>query len=348
MIKIHLQRALAYSTLVFASTLLMACGGSGFTGSGSGPGASGDLVLTELSQSAAQPAVVAVTFKVQTRLGEPVANLAIDNFTIEENGDRISVFEAQPSIDKDPEDFVYNTLLLLDLSGSVLASSFETLKEATAAFIDASIDDTDPDAQNFHIKLAYFDGRQNIIELTEYTSSKQTLNAALDALTSDVSQDSSTNLYGAVVEGVDDLDIVVEASNVDGVVSAGSLVIFTDGNDQAARITQQTAQEAVDTASNNLSIFTIGLQGEVDLNVLAQLGRDGTSFADDISGLVAAFDEIATRISNQANSIYVFRYCSPKRSGEDNQLTLRATREGESGELTTEFSAVGFTGGCVL
>ena len=328
------------TALVVVGTLLNACGGGGGRGD--------SLVLTELSSSAQQPAVITVSFKAKTYTGEPVADLTIANFEVLENDKPISLYEATPSLDKDPDEFVYNTLLLLDLSGSVLANSFETLKSAAATFIDTAIADANNDQGSFQIKLAYFDGRENIQNLSEYTSNKQTLLASLDSLDSSSSVDSSTNLYGAMVQGVADIDEVVEGFNISGVVSAGSLVVFTDGNDQAARVTKSTAQSAIDRAAEGLTIFTIGLEGEVDQNVLSQLGRDGTSFATDISGLVAAFNDIAARINAEANSIYLFKYCSPKRSGDANKLTIIANRDGEKGHLYTKFSASGFSGGCVI
>ncbi len=331
-----------------AFVLLSACGGDGFNQGGDGGGSSDDIVLTELSKSTSQPAVVSVSFKARTRIGEPVANLTIENFQLEENGESISVSEAIPNLSKEPDEFIYSTLLLMDLSGSVLESSFDTLVEAASSFVTSSFDREGADNGSFQIKLAYFDGRENIIPLTEYTSSSETLLNALQALTPDVSLDNSTNLHGAMLQGLSDLDAEVDTFNIDGMVSAGSLVVFTDGNDQAARVTLEDAQSAVDEASSSLSIFTIGLEGELDLNVLDQLGRDGTAFTDNLEGLVAAFDAIAGRIIDEANSIYIFRYCSPKRSGDSNELTINVQRDRQRGSLTTEFSAVGFTGGCTL
>lgn len=338
-----------FSKLCFISLLgvLVACGGDGFN-QGSDGGSSDDIVLTELSKSTTQPAVVSVSFKARTRLGEPVASLTIENFVLEENGETISISEAIPNLSKEPDEFIYSTLLLMDLSGSVLQNSFDNLVEAATSFVTSSFDRDGASNGSFQVKLAYFDGRENIIPLTEYTSSSQELISALESLTQDVSLDNSTNLHGAILQGISDLDAEVDTFNIEGMVSAGSLVVFTDGNDQAARVSLDDAQTAVDEASDSLSIFTIGLEGELNTNVLDQLGRDGTTFATDLTELVAAFDTIAGRIIDEANSIYIFRYCSPKRSGDENELTINVEKERQRGSLTTTFSAVGFTGGCSL
>ena len=321
---------------------LCCCGGGGFGDSAPEE----EIQLSEIFSDTEQPATVTVSFKAKTRLGDPIADLTINNFEILENNDPISLFEATPSISKDPDTFVYNTLLLMDLSGSVLSNSLESLKEAATTFVNATLAENDDGA--FSIKLAFFDGRESIVELTDYIADMTILNQAIDGIDESISVDSSTNLYGAVIQGVDELQTTTSTFNLSGITAGGSLVIFTDGNDQAARESQSDAQRAVNDADENLTIFTIGLEGEIDENILMSFGRDGSSLASNISGLVAAFGEIAERISDEVNSIYVFKYCSPKRSGSDNQLTIRATYEGEQGSLNTEFSAVGFTGGCVI
>lgn len=348
-VKTRVNPSLRNLGLGYALALLSACGGDGFNqGGGSGGGSRGDIVLTELAKSTSQPAVVTISFKARTRLGEPVANLTIENFALEENGESISVSEAIPSLSKEPDEFIYSTLLLMDLSGSVLANSFDTLIEAATSFVTSSFNRDGADNGSFQLKLAYFDGRENIIPLTGYTSSSEELLEAIESLTPDVSVDNSTNLHGAMLQGITDLDAEVDTFNIDGMVSAGSLVVFTDGNDQAARVSFNDAQTAVDEASRSLSIFTIGLEGELDTNALGQLGRDGTALANDLGGLVTAFDAIAGRIIDESNSIYIFRYCSPKRSGDENELTINVQSDRQRGSLTTTFSALGFTGGCRL
>ncbi len=92
-------------------------------------------------------------------------------------------------------------------------------------------------------------------------------------------------------------------------------------------------------------MFTIGLGGEIDQEVLKSFGKDGFELAEDSLALNETFLAVAERLEAESNSYYVLEYCSPKRSGQ-HTLELRAIYEDMFGSFETEFSAEGFTGGC--
>lgn len=352
-IKSHWWSAFKLSVLVIAAALtIIASGGGGnndyyasldSNGSSSGEG----LRLTELNSGIRDPAIVSVSFKVTSESGQPLPRLTLqNNFTLLENGVEISSFEATPRLTPDPNEFMYSTLLLLDLSGSILGSSFDALKIAAATFVDSIVDSSSPNS--WQIKIAFFDGNASITPITEYLSDQRLLQDAIAALNENQSTDSSTNLNGAVIQGVQDLDNVVSSYDNTGTLSAGSLVIFTDGQDQASRVNENDARRAINDADEDLTIFTIGLQGEIDADALEAFGRDGYVQAAAVDDLADSFNTIADRVSNEANSYYLLDYCSPKRSGRDNELTIAAEADGLHGELRTRFSAETFSGGCVL
>ncbi len=129
------------------------------------------------------------------------------------------------------------------------------------------------------------------------------------------------------------------------VVAAGSVVLFTDGTDQANRVSRSDALRAVERIGRDLSVYTIGLGGEIDETTLQAIGADGFVSAANLEELVPKFQEIAKLVRDEAGSYYLLEYCSPKRDG-DNELGIRASEDDDMGVLTTRFSAAGFTSGC--
>ena len=121
--------------------------------------------------------------------------------------------------------------------------------------------------------------------------------------------------------------------------------MFTDGTDQAGRVSQNAAENAVRSMTSQYSIFTIGLGDEIDENVLERFGRDGFELATNSFDLNQAFLDVGKLVESASGSFYVLEYCSPKRSGEHN-IQIRALYEDRVGTFTTKFSAEGFTGGC--
>jgi hypothetical protein len=140
--------------------------------------------------------------------------------------------------------------------------------------------------------------------------------------------------------------VLVESTN-GGKIGAASVIIFTDGTDQASRFTKAEAQKKVDGADANISFFTIGLGAEIDTAVLMDLGKTFSVFAGNKEELETTFNDISTKISERANSFYLFEYCSPKRDGSgENNLAIQVKSGSREGAVQTKFNAQGFTGGC--
>ena len=127
----------------------------------------------------------------------------------------------------------------------------------------------------------------------------------------------------------------------------GSLVVFTDGRDQAARRTLDDALNAIRNVEDDIAVYTIGLGPDTDEGVLARLGADGFFKSDNLDGLVSNFQAVARSITADVNSNYILEYCSPKRQGA-HDLTVAVEIDGRSGSLTNCFCADGFTGGCEI
>ncbi len=310
-----------------------------------------DLILSIQDQFTTLPGKVSIFFKVSDKDGTPVPGLTAEKFTIYEQGrndecfNTISTSESQARISPNSQIFSNNTLLVLDLSNSVLSSSLAELKMAGISFVENVMPATAQ--ESFKMAIYWFDGENVLHELNPLTASKTELTAAIESITDDISNDPSTDLYGAVIRSTDIASQLLAASTQGDKIGAVSVVIFTDGTDQASRFTKAAAQKKVDEANPNISFFTIGLGAEIDTQVLTDIGKTFSVFAGNKEELETTFNDISFRVSQQANSFYLFEYCSPKRDGSgENNLTIQVKDGSRQGGVQTKFNANGFTGGC--
>lgn len=310
-----------------------------------------ELLLSIQDQYTTLPGKVSVFFRVSDDLGNPVAGLTAQNFTIYEQGrndacfNTISTSESQARISPNSQIFTNHTLLVLDLSNSVLSGSLQELKSASTSFIQNVMPAVE--SESFKMGIYWFDGEDVLHELQPLTPSRSALTAAIEGITQEISNDPSTDLYGAVIKSTDIAEDLLRASAQDNTIGAASVVIFTDGTDQASRYSEQSALKKVMEADANISFFTIGLGAEIDSSVLEEIGKTFSVFAGNKEELEITFNQLSQKVSERANSFYLFEYCSPKRDGSgENNLVIRVIRDGQQGAVQTSFSADGFTAGC--
>ena len=224
------------------------------------------------------------------------------------------------------------TVLLLDMSGSILSSgSLPALQGAARTFVGKMTDQA--------VAIHIFDGRESLERLVDFTTDQRQLIAAIDGLSNYSVVDPSTNLNGAVLAGLDILNKRAALSSAG--IKSGSLVLFTDGTDQAGRVRDRAAGSAAESTSHN--VFTIGLGGEIDRDHLSTLGKDGAVFAESQSEVTDAFERIANEIDQRSKAFYGLGYCSPKRAGRHG-LTLKVSEK--MGQLSYDFDARNFGPGC--
>ena len=294
-----------------------------------------------------QPSNIYLFFSVETCGGEPKTGLQEDDFEVyqdgEEETDLISTYESKQTILPSPILYKSANVLLLDMSGSILESeTLNPLKSSAKAFVSEIAGENGQE-----VAIYYFDGRKDIIELSSFTNSVSTLQNAIDSLTKEgivnnPAYDISTNLNGAVIQGLSKLD-EKESSIEEDQLFVGSLVSFTDGTDRAHRYTDAEAVNAVNS-SDHYS-FVIGLGGELDETHLENLaGRKGLFFtAETADELEAAFIKIAEEIKKESEKFYILGYCSPSRQGS-HKVILKV--KGYTGNLSYPFNSNGFEGGC--
>ena len=330
--------------MVFAGAVVGGVGGSACSSSDNGttlaggdngaPVEAGDCVEFRLLEGrAAAPSNVRLFFELSRCSGVPLPGMTAERFWIEEDEKPISSFESGQAMAPRAQAFGLSTVLLLDVSGSIVKSgNLPLLVEAAGAFVGRVSGEQ-------RVAIYLFDGREEPQVLVDFTGEQEELTRGVESLTEYEVVDPSTNLNGAVKKG---LGVLTErVGSGEAPIRAGFLVVFTDGTDQAGRVTDAAAREAARASDHR--VFTIGLGGEIDEDHLRQIGRDGAEFATDASQVAEAFDRIGRLIEERSQSFYVLGYCSPKRAGHHR---LEVGIEGASGSLTHEFTAEGFEAGC--
>ena len=287
-----------------------------------------------LDASAQRPSNVAVYFTVDTADGEPVAGLTAEQFRIYEDGSPVSVLESKQTILNPEVAAAHHTLLLVDMSGSVTESG------DLPVIVDAAEQFTLKVQQFQKVAVYAFDGSPQIRQISGFTGGSNAV-AGVDRLDSFKPRDPSTNLNGAIVEGIRVLER--QMANASTPLSFGTLVVFTDGTDRAGRVTRDKLYDHFERA--NIDIMVIGVGAEIDTGELRSIGRDGAILNKDRAQIGAAFQQMAARVEAYAKRYYLLGYCSPARAGK-HVVRIETSAHGQSGSLEYEFDARGFGPNC--
>ena len=290
------------------------------------------LKLQLVDGSVRKPSNVAVYFAVDTRGGEPVADLTPQDFHIYEDGQPVSILESKQTILQPEVAAIHYTLLLVDMSGSVVDSGdMPALIQAASSFADRV-------GPYQKVAVYTFDGSPHITAMTGFGGS---VRAGINALANRRPRDPSTNLNGAVVEGVRVLSQQMDRAPVP--LRFGTLVVFTDGTDRAHRASPDDVKVALDGAG--FETYVIGVGQEVDRGQLSKIGRSGTFASQNRGDIQRGFDEIGARIEAASKRYYLLSYCSPSRAGE-HDVQIQAVAHGTAGHLEYHFNAAGFGPNC--
>ncbi len=300
----------------------------------------GGLTVTRVNSAQEKPNNVWVFFTVKDG-DEPVGGLEAEDFDIYEDGKLVSTFESQQQILNPEVAAVSYTLLLLDMSGSVTESG------GADELVDAALQFTERVGKSQKVGVYAFDGAKDIHPVVRFTETKGSVESGLERLRSYKATDPSTNLHGAVVEGLAQLKTSLERDKKP--LKFGTLVVFSDGTDRAARVSEQEMSEAIGSEDyQNYELFAVGVGAEIEESTLDNIGRHGSERVADRNTIGAAFDRVAERIESHMKRFYLLSYCTPARAG-DHQVRIVANAKGEgggksskSGRLEYDFSAEGF------
>jgi hypothetical protein len=228
------------------------------------------------------------------------------------------------------------TLLLVDMSGSVTESG------QADALVDAAKSFSDQVGKHQKVGVYAFDGEEKLHSVVPFTEAQGSVQGGLDGLRKYKPHDPSTNLHGAVVEALRELKSSLDKERKP--LKFGTLVVFTDGTDRAARMSRDDMKREVNDAKyENYEMFAIGVGAEMEKAHLEDIGKDGTELASDQAKVKDAFDKMAAKIDAHAKRFYLLSYCSPARKGE-HLVRIEAMRRDpkESGSLEYKFVADGF------
>lgn len=301
-------------------------------------GCAGRLTLRRVDSAEAKPNNIWVFFNVKDG-NDGVGNLQAKDFVIYEDNNIVSEFESQQTIQNPEVAAVMYTLLLVDMSGSITeAGHADQLVDAAKAFSDRV-------GKSQKVGVYAFDGSKKLHSVTPFTASKGSVDGGLEGLRKWKPRDPSTNLRGAVVEGLRTLKKELEREKKP--LKFGTLVVFSDGTDQASRVTEEDMmKELNDEQYEFFEVYAVGVGAEMAESELKDIGRNGMELATDHQKIEQAFDKIAARIESTTRSFYLLSYCTPARAGT-HEVRIEANYTSASddkkmGALEYTFNAEGF------
>jgi hypothetical protein len=195
-----------------------------------------------------------------------------------------------------------------------------------------------------------FDGSEEIYPVVGFTEAPGSVEGGLEGLRGFKAKDPSTNLNGAVVLGLEELEAALAED--ERPLKFGTLVVFTDGTDRAARVSHDAMMETLASESyQHYDMFAIGVGAEIEEKSLGEIGKDGAVLVEDRAEVQSAFEDVAARIENHMKRFYLLSYCTPARSGDHSvRIVAKLTeeragkkdREKGKGEVEYAFNADGF------
>ncbi len=289
------------------------------------------MQLYDMQESPAERQV-SLLFQVLEGEGRGVANLTEQDFEVLENGERIDT-EAGKTIDPQSIPSSISTVLLLDVSSSV-AGFIDELKQAAMVLIDQKLPN-----QNFAVYA--FDKELRLVQ--DFTADTNLLKNQIAAIPEE-NLESSTNLYGAIIEVTNESLFTWNNTYSIDFIEEHSLVVFTDGRHNANP--DITLEQTLGSIGNK-KVYVAALQGpDLRESPLQQIATEGYFLADDVPQVEENFKKVQDRIISLSNSLYYLYYTSPisDPSPRDNTLEVRIknNRLGEENKIITQFNSGGF------
>ncbi len=294
-----------------------------------------NLTVSRINSSSAKPNNVWVFFTVEQG-DDPIAGLQANDFKIYEDDQLVSQYESRQTIQNPEIAAVMYTMLLLDVSGSVTESG------KTDQLVDAANQFTEQVGKTQKVGVYAFDGEEDIHSVVPFTEAQGSVQGGLEGLRNYKAKDPSTNLNGAVVAGIRELEKALAKDKRP--LKFGTLVVFSDGTDRAARVGREEMLEELDKENyQHYEIYAIGVGAELEKANLGEIGKDGTELADDEAKVKDAFARVAARIDAHTKRFYLLSYCSPARKGlHDVRIEAHRPKPKGSGSLEYTFDASKF------
>ncbi len=287
------------------------------------------IEINEVFTTETEPAGVRTVFQIFDCNGSPIVDLTNQKLQVLLDGDEIRTEGDVTQVLTQKVHFEQYTLILLDMSDSIVnTGSLQPMVSAVRRVVRKLV------TQGVQVAIYRFAGPTYFAEVQDFTTDEGALNLSLDELAKSKGL-GTTDLYGSIPRAIN----VLESAGSHDVLTTRTLVLFTDGTDEAMASTSKSALASI--KSSEAYVFTLGLGGDVDQEELRSFGKDRFEWAEDSNKLETAFDAITTHIYNLARSYYLVAICSPRVGGTHN-MTIVVERNGDTGQLTVQYNADNF------
>lgn len=299
------------------------------------------------SQYGSSGSAIGMTLSVAYCSGNPYDSLRRSDLLVEEQGEDTwePLLQSESLVTIVDRKYVHHIYVIIDVSQSVRDSK---VLDDVAKGIDHLLDAVQKLPDDFRVAVYLFDGKPYLHEpaFIPETGDLTAARAALGGLPYAPGLDArSTNLYGAVIRGVHKVERSKQLKllvNRRGVLTTASVIVVSDGDDEAASHPFADAKAAIEGTTTR--VVTVGLGDEANFPKLTALGRDGSFAAPTPTLVVQAFEDIGAEFARSAASLNFIAYCSPKRAGK---ATARVSIKGfDAAPVECAFDADVFSSGC--
>ena len=297
------------------------------------------------------PIVVAGLRVVDRTTDAPILGLTKNDFSVLENNQAVGSESFLDVEQASREKLNVKTVLILDISTSLLPEDIAVIKAAAKATL-FSVDDKGDRTSNLllnqQVAIYTFDSTVQLV--ADFSDDINALGTAIDSIDENLlNRANSTNLIGAVETGVG------RWNNRFGLDSAeyGYAILLTDGDHNSDGRTPADIQSSlVDINGARKDVFAIAVGADVSIDTLAQItGSANRVFtANNISALSDVLSAVQLEAIAQTQGLYRLYYVTPKRSGIQNiTISLNDNLACETQQtncvttLTGSFNADGFT-----
>lgn len=261
---------------------------------------------------------IKVSFKLTDANNVGISNQTDSDFNLYERA--ISVGESEQLIDPteaprlivpNPQNYRYATMIVMDLSGSVI-DEIENIKSAATVYVSNLFNEINSGA--LEVAIYYFDGREQLQELIGFSNSSQNIIAAISGMSTQLQQDVSTNLYGAVVQSCAIMQSKKNQIQNDPATNiwSSSMVFFSDGKNQDFFSNREDMNASINNTLFNTGFYVIGAGNDIDTSVITDIGRNGQFLIDNYSQLNSGLNNVLDVIRREANSNYELEICTGK------------------------------------
>jgi hypothetical protein len=287
------------------------------------------LKLQMVDRSVQRPSNIAVYFTVDTTRGDPVADLTPADFHIYEDGQPVSVFESQQTILQPEVAAAHYTLLLVDMSGSVVGSPDMDKVVAGAASFAQQV------GRYQKLGIYAFDGSPHVTQVVPFRRRGSAGHLArVRGIPVQGSLDESQRRGGR-----GDQDPRPPDEPVDGPAALWNLVVFTDGTDHAARVSRDALHAALGEV--DVEVYAIAVGAEVNDQEIRAIGRNGTFTSKNPADIRRGFDEIG-RASRASRGATTCCRTARLRARAQHNVEIEAVKGRMRGRLGYDFKADGF------